>query len=310
MKKDINTLLCAGGGVRCIAFIGIFKKLEELIKDKVQVPKIEIKTVAGVSAGSIFGLLYILGYTSREMEDEILHKKLDQLKDIKFMNFLNKYGLDSGNNIMLWIESLMVKKEYTGNLTFEELFDKTCKNFKVYAANLNKYSFVEFSNKCTPKLKVLDAIRMSISIPFMFTINKFNVQSSELSLDGNICVDGGLIQSYPIELFKDSLDTLLGFKLISNGECDSHDVDEKINDIESYIYHILACFMVQRERKITMNKDYREHTIFLDTQGITQTVNFGLSPLDKKKLIDIGYKTANIYFENSIENTTTTIENT
>ena len=299
MKKDINTLLCAGGGVRCIAFIGIFKKLEELIKNKIEVPKIDIKTVAGVSAGSIFGLLYILGYTSKEMEDEILHKKLDQLKDIKFMNFLNKYGLDSGNNIMLWIESLMVKKEYTGNLTFKELFDKTGKNFQVYAANLNKYSFTEFSKKCTPNLKVLDAIRMSISIPFMFTINKFNVNSNDLSLNGDIHVDGGLIQSYPIELFKDSLDTLLGFKLISNGECDSHDVDEKIDDIESYIYHILACFMVQRERKITMNKEYKDHTIFLDTQGITQTVNFGLSPLDKKKLIDIGYKTANIYFENT-----------
>lgn len=313
MKKDINTLLCAGGGVRCIAFIGIFKKLEELIKNKVEVPKIDIKTVAGVSAGSIFGLLYILGYTSREMEDEILHKKLDQLKDIKFMNFLNKYGLDSGNNIMLWIESLMVKKEFSGNLTFEELFNKTGKNFQVYAANLNKYSFVEFSNKCTPKLKVLDAIRMSISIPFMFTINKFNVEKCDLNSDGDICVDGGLIQSYPIHLFEDSLDTLLGFKLISNGECESHQVDEKIENIESYIFHILSCFMVQRERKITMNKDYRDHTIFVETQGITQTVNFGLSPLDKKKLIDIGYKTATKYFENSIESTTientTTIEN-
>ena len=34
MKKEITTLLCAGGGVRCISFIGIFKKLEELLKKK------------------------------------------------------------------------------------------------------------------------------------------------------------------------------------------------------------------------------------------------------------------------------------
>jgi NTE family protein len=297
MKKDINTLLCAGGGVRCITFVGVFKKIEESIKSEIEIPNIEIKTVAGVSAGSIFGLLYILGYTSREMEDEILHKKLDQLKDIKFMNFLNKYGLDSGNNIILWIESLIVKKGYVGSITFEELFKKTDKSFQVYAANLNKYSFTEFSNKCTPKLKVIDAIRMSISIPFMFTINKFNVETSEISPDGDIHVDGGLLQNYPINIFEDSLDTLLGFKLISNGECDSHDVNEKIEDLESYIYHIFSCFMVERERKITMNKNYKDHTIFLDTQGITQTVNFGLSPLDKKKLIDIGYKTATIFFE-------------
>ena len=299
MKKEITTLLCAGGGVRCISFIGIFKKLEELLKKKIEIPKIDIKKVAGVSAGSIFGLIYILGYTSREMEEEILHKKLDQLKDIKFMNFINKYGLDSGNNIMLWIESLMVKKEFSGSITFEELFKKTNLDFQVYAANLNKYSFIKFNYESTPKLKVLDAIRMSISIPFMFTINKFDVDKGEMCDKGDIIVDGGLVQNYPINLFEDSLDTLLGFKLISNGECDSHDVDEKIDDIESYIYHILACFMVQRERKITMNKDYRDHTIFLETQGITQTVNFGLSPLDKKKLIEIGYQTATKFFENS-----------
>lgn len=302
MKKEINSLLNCGGGIRCVTFIGIFKKLEELIKEKAKnpenenIPIIDIRMVAGVSAGSIFGLIYILGYTAHEMEEEILHKKLDQLKDIRFLNFLNKYGLDSGNNIMLWLESLMVKKDIPGDITFEELFEKTKKDFRVYAANLNKYSFTEFNYQTTPKLKVLDGIRMSIGIPFMFTINKFDVKKGIVCEKGDIHVDGGLIDSYPISLFKDSLENLVGFKLVSNGECDEHDVNEKIDDIESYIYHVLACFMVQRDRKTTMNKEYKDHTIYIDTQGITQTVNFGLSALDKKKLIEIGYQTASKFF--------------
>jgi len=302
MKKEINTLLCSGGGTRTFAFIGILKKIEELQNGKKENPKsnypiINIKTIAGVSAGAMLSLIYIMGYSSKEMEDEIVHKKLDQLKDIRFMNFLNKYGLDSGNNLMLWIESLMKKKGFNVDITFKDLYIKTKIDFQVYAANLNKYSFTEFNYKNSPLLKVIDGIRMSISIPFMFTINKYNITKGILDdKNGDIHVDGGLITNYPIHLFKESLDTLLGIKLISNGEIDEHNVNEKIEDVESYIYHVLACFMVQRERKITMDKSYKDHTIFIDTQGITQTVNFGLSPLDKKKLIDIGYKTACLYF--------------
>lgn len=302
MKKEINTLLCSGGGIRTLTFIGILKKIEELQKEKKENPKsncsiINIKTIAGVSAGAMLSLIYIIGYSSKEMEDEITHKKLDQLKDIRFINFINKYGLDSGNNLMLWIESLMIKKCFDVNITFKDLYIKTNIDFKVYAANLNKYSLTEFNHINCPLLKVVDAIRMSISIPFMFTINKFDITKNILvEKNGDIHVDGGLITNYPIYLFKDSLDTLLGFKLISNGEIDDHNVNEKIEDVESYIYHILACFMVQRERKITMDKSYKDHTIFIDTQGITQTVNFGLSPLDKKRLIEIGYKTASLYF--------------
>ena len=305
MKKEINTLLCSGGGTRTFTFIGVLKKIEELIVKKTEnpddsnIPLIDIKTVAGVSAGAMMSLIYIMGYSTKEMENEIIHKKLDQLKDIRFINFLNKYGLDSGNNLMVWLESLMIKKDFDKDITFEDLYIKTKMDFQVYAANLNKYTFTEFNYIKSPKLRVIDAIRMSISIPFMFTINKFDTLKGVLDDTGDIHVDGGLITNYPIHLFKDSLDTLLGFKLISNGEIDSHSVDAKIEDIESYIYHILSCFMVQRERKVTMDTTYKDHTIFIDTQGITQTINFGLSPLDKKKLIDIGYKTACLYFNTS-----------
>lgn len=296
MKKRIDTLLCSAGGVRGISFIGVIKKLEEIILQRSEMhgldndchlPVIDIKRVCGVSVGSMIGLFYTLGYNSFEMSKEIHNVKLDKLKDIKFMNFIGKYGLDSGNSLMNWVESLLVRKGFDKNITFDELYNKTNIDLQVLASNVNKYTLTNFNHDTTPKIKVTEAVRMSISIPFVFTTNKF---------EGDIYVDGALIDSYPIHLFKDSLDTVLGMKLISNGELPDDKVDEKIENIESFVYHVMACFIVQRDRKTTVSEKYKDHTIYINTEGITQTINFSLEPSQKQTLIDVGYKACESFF--------------
>jgi NTE family protein len=312
--KEINTIVCSGGSVRCITFIGAFKKIDELRraqekekeKEKEQeqekekergqdqeqegVPIINIKTVAGVSAGSIFSLMYAVGFTPAEMEKEMLSIRLEKLKEIRFMNFLNKYGLDTGNLIIKWIEDLLVKKSIDKKITFEELFSKTNIDLQIFAANVNKYNLTKFNYLCTPDVKVLDAIKMSMSIPFLFTATHFNIETNQIDCPkGDIHVDGGLIDNYPIYVFKDNLENTLGLKVISNGEMDSHNVDEKIDDIESYIYHVLACFIIQREKKTTSNEMYKKRTVCIHTETITQTLNFELTREEKLRLIQIGY---------------------
>jgi NTE family protein len=287
MKTKINTLVISGGGIRAISYLGVFKKLEELQKNNTQF-EINIKTLCAVSAGSLIGLLYILGYNAVEMHDEVLGLKLQNMKDIKFINFISKYGLDSGANLISALEGLIIKKGFNKNVTFLELYNKTGIDFQVMATNLNKYCFTRFNFLNTPEVLVTDAIRMSISIPFIFTINKYQ---------NDIHVDGGLIDNFPIKLFEDCLDNVLGIKLVSHGELTSHIVNEKIDDIESYIYHALSCYMIQKEKQTTMSEKYQAHTIFIHTENITQTVNFSLSPNDKKKLIDIGYRAADNYFK-------------
>ena len=251
-------------------------------------PKINIKTICGVSVGSMFGLTYVLGYNYVEMLEEILTTKFDKFKNIKIMNFLNNYGLDTGDNLMNWLGNLMIKKGFDKDITFQELYNKTDIDFQVMATNLNKYCYTKFNYSCTPNVKVLDAVRMSISIPFVFTANKY---------EGDIHVDGGLIDNYPINLFADNLDNVLGFKLINHGELKSHEINEPINDIESYIYHILTCYVVQKEKHTTRLPEYKKCTVYIHTENITHSVNFGLSAIDKTKLIDVGYIAAHNFFK-------------
>jgi len=57
MKTDINTLVLSGGGIRGVAYCGAFRKLREL--HEIGRIKLDIKHLACVSVGCIFGLVFV-----------------------------------------------------------------------------------------------------------------------------------------------------------------------------------------------------------------------------------------------------------
>ena len=299
---EINKLAFSGGAIRGIAYVGIFKKIEELVyerklaeaKDdfdssKCNIPIFNIKTICAVSSGSIFSLIYLLNYTYAEMLEEVMTKNFDNLKNVRIMNFISKYGLDDGSNIMEWLGSLMKRKGVDPNVTLKEFYELNKIDFQIMATNLNKYCYKKFNYIETPDLKVLDAIKMSMSVPFLFTMNKY---------EGDIYVDGGLIDNYPIRAFNGDLNNFLGFKLIYFGEMHTHNMNEKIDNIESYIYNILCCYIVQKERITTLWEEYKNCTVYITTiQSQVSGMNFGLNNAEKHALIEIGYNSLNNYFK-------------
>jgi len=300
MGKEYNILITSGGAVKAVAYVGVFKKIEELINERkvleqmedfkeseCKIPKININTICAVSAGTIFSLIYLIGFNYIEMFEEVLKKNFEQLKNIRIMNFATKYGLDSGENFINWLKELMKRKDFDPEITLKNFYIKTNVDFQIMATNLNKYRYKKFNYIDTPDVKVLDAIRMSISIPFVFTTNEY---------EGDLHCDGGLIDNYPISLFKDNLDKVLGFKLVNHGELESHNVDHPIDDIESFIYHILTCYVVQKEKHTSRNEEFKNCTVYIHTENITQSVNFGLTAQEKHKLIEIGYRVTNEFF--------------
>lgn len=285
MKDLLETLVISGGGIRGVVYIGVYKKLRELEKDNKL--KINIKKFCCVSVGCFFGLLMLLGYTPDEIEDEVLRKNFSDLKDIRLSNFLNKYGLDSGKNVLTWIETLIIKKGFSKNITFKELYDSTGVSLEVLATNLVKYKYTIFNELNTPNYEVTKAIRMSISIPFVFTAEKYK---------NEIHVDGGLINNYPIYLFQ-NLDHLLGLKIVSHGELSGHEVNNNIHEFDTFISHVFACYMLEKQRNLMLNEDYKRHTIFIPTNEITQSINFSMKKEDKVKLIKLGYDAASEFFQ-------------
>ncbi|MEX5716585.1 patatin-like phospholipase family protein [Serratia ureilytica] len=73
---------------------------------------------------------------------------------------------------------------------------KAAKGFKsIYfiGANLNSGQREVYSHRTTPRMKVADGLRISMSFPFAFVAKKNAL--------GDLCIDGGMIDNYPVRLF-------------------------------------------------------------------------------------------------------------
>lgn len=288
MTREINTLIFSGGGIRGLAFIGVFKKLQELINKRkklelldnfisksCKIPLINIDNIYGVSIGSVFGLIYLLNYTYIEMLEVALTKQFVNLIDIKIMDFLGEYGLDSGNKIIDWLKQLMIDKNVNPDITLSEFYIKTNINLHIITTNLNKYTEFDFNHIITPDVKVIDAIRMSISIPLVFTYKKYL---------NDIHVDGCLINNYPIEMIKNK-NNVLGFKLVTDNQEDTHNT----YNIQSYVYNIFNCLNVQKEKYTTGLKKYNKYTVCINTENLNSGLNFNLKANERYQLIQNGY---------------------
>lgn len=287
MRDLIDTLVISGGGVKGIVFIGTFKYLEELSDIRTDV-KIDIKRIYAVSVGSIIGLLYAIGYTSKEMEDEIFRMDTKSLQNICFKTFIKNYGLDSGKKIMKWLEELVEKKGYNKTITFKQLLKLRGIDLNIGSTNLNKYKDVYFNSDISPNLRVIRAIRMSIGIPLVFSSVKYK---------GEIYVDGGVINSYPIKNV-DNLDNVLGLKILLNNESKEL-IHEKIETIGDYLYHVFYCYMLQKEMSTTLSMEYSDYTVFINPGNVIHSVKFNLNREDKMSLIECGYQETKRYFESN-----------
>lgn len=258
-----KTLILSGGGVSGITHLGAIKYLEEK-------ELIDIDTYICTSVGSIIGSLLSVGYNAQELYGFIYNFDMSILRNIDFSNLLFRYGLDNGNNLTIFIKKLLSYKTGNENITFMELYKKFNKKLIITATCLNENKISYFSYKNEPNMCVYKAVRMSISIPFLFT----NVEYKN-----KIYVDGGIINNYPIEETED-IDSTIGINL---DNCSRYD---NINNLESYIMSIFNCLF----QKPNFDK-YKYNTIFIKMEK-SNMVNFELNNNDKKDMFIKGYENA------------------
>jgi len=273
----IKNLVFSGGGVKGYSYIGCLKALEELniLKD--------IKAISSTSIGSLFSILFIIGYNSNELEQLFSNIDFSILQNIEILNFKKNYGFDNGDNIIKFLKVLFNEKNIDFNITFKELFEKTKIKFIITGTNISKQKIIYFNYETYPEMKVLTALRISMSIPIVYEFVKFQ---------DDIYVDGGLLDDYPIDYFRNESSNTVGFLMYDYSDT------LKIEKLDEYLYSFLFC-LLKKVNKLK-KKIYKKNTILIK-QNKVGAIDFNISKENKKELFDLGYNNTKNYFNKKLD---------
>lgn len=294
LENEIHNLVFEGGGIRGIAYAGAYKYLEENgLTDNV-------RNIAGSSAGAITAGLLAVGFSSGEIKD-ILNGEIDydEITDSRkcfgrCYGFFKNYGLYKGEYFEEIYGKILAKKTQNPNITFKEVFEKYGIKLYITATNLNKQKVEYFCPDLTPDIELKCAVRISMSVPLLFEFKKC------AKLGGDIYVDGGLLNNYPINLFQDDMEHTLGLKLVTPDEQENDEVwhgDNEINSIADYSVAILNSMLTQIERG-WIKDNYWERTVTICTGNIS-SFNFDIPDEVAQELFDNGYNCTKEWFQNN-----------
>ena len=314
--QSIKNLVFEGAGIRGIAYAGVIQALEENgIAEN-------IEKVGGTSAGAISSLLFVLGYSSSEMDSIISETDFEDFNDGKYFfvggisRTKNKYGWYRGEEFTEWIGTLIEKKTGNSETTFEELHKKGYKDLYVTATCLNRQELMILSYETYPKMKVKDAVRISMSIPLYFqavfvdsTGKTYSEQNDKGDLD--LMVDGGIIGNFPIHIFDtfgiDSMNNeiripnyeTLGIRIDSDPQIKEDSLSRKLAPypIEDFTDYISAFYImvIENLNRNNLTEDDWNRTISVSSVGITPKIK-KLTTEQKEMLFNSGKESAENYF--------------
>jgi len=204
IAQPIKNVVFEGAGIRGIAYCGAVDVLEKegLLND--------VEKLGGTSSGALTALCLSLGYTSAEMRDILYHtpyKKLnDGFKPTGIFRLKKFFGWYKGQKLTNWIAEIIKQKVGNADITFAELSTMGCKDLYIIAACINLQKKMIFSQHSFPHMRVRDAVRASMSIPFYYepvyidTSGKSYLRPKNKT-DLMTLVDGMLLDNFPIAIF-------------------------------------------------------------------------------------------------------------
>ena len=172
-NSNLGIVLC-GGGVRGLTQIGILACLED--------HGISPTHISGSSIGAVIGAFYAAGYTPKEMLE--VSRKSSLLKVFRL-------GFNRGGISNLKYLLKLLKKNIK-----EDSFEALEKRLFVCVSNLNTGKY-----EIRDKGEMFSYILASAAVPIIFEAQKIH---------GQIYVDGGLLNNFPIEPLKKHCDKTIG----------------------------------------------------------------------------------------------------
>lgn len=246
-KQMFTSIVVSGGAVKVLSTIGCIQYLEEnnMISN--------IMNFVGTSAGSILCFFLILQYKAAEiaqfLNENLNDETINTFDMDNVFNVFTNFGISDGSNLVILLERILYKKLKLKDISFLELTKLLGKNLVVCVSNLTKECKEFFCVDSQPNMSVINAIRASCAIPFLF---------NPVTIDNQLYVDGAIYNNFPVDYFKENrLKDILCINIIQKN-C-------KVNtDIVSYFMYIIYSLINKVNNKNYEDNDKNVVTIDLE----------------------------------------------
>lgn len=288
MENNIDSIVLAGGGPIGLYELGALYYLKE--KGVIN----NLKNIFSCSAGSICAAIFCLGYDKEELFKYLIERPWENVFEIKLsqmVSFYNNKGLFDINFFEIIINSLLLGKSLSTDITLKEFYEFT--NIKIYfhTSELISLKIQVISHENYPDLPLIKAIYMSSAIPIVFSPCFHNEKCF---------VDGGLLNNYPLstyfEKYPNNVNNVIGFR--GKKELKKNKI-LKINS-DNNVCDLFSLYISHFGNKIKSKKKF----------NIKYQIEFNIGPINEKdfiaaitckeereKYLTNGYKQAEIFLE-------------
>ena len=165
------------------ASMGLFSLIGALKVRETQLA--DVKEISGSSAGAILALFLAMGMSVDEILDESLSLDIPNFVKIRIGSFFNKFG---------FVDMGPIRKKLVDICGSDPNFGELDMKIYISAFCMNTTETVYFSRDTHPNMKVIDAVCMSMAVPFIFACGNY---------EGKTYVDGGMKEEFPLTPFLD-----------------------------------------------------------------------------------------------------------
>lgn len=242
-------LIVGPGAMGIFSMLGYLKTIEFKLQN--------VKEYSGASAGAILCTFLALGFTIDETLDKLLELDSSKLVKLNLKCFINSYGL---------VDLKPIRKEFVKLLGSDPTFAEIDKVLYISAFCVNSSKTEYFSKYTHPDMKVIDALCMSIAIPFIFSSYMYN---------GLVYVDGGTSETLPSAPFLDKKpDKILCIRMKMQSQ-----FVEEIKNPKQFAEALISSTLKNRKDNLIKNSTIVDIDI-----GQVDVFNFNMSYEDKFQL--------------------------
>ena len=162
----VDTLVLAGGGVRGLAYAGALEELSAVYDWWSE--RRALRRVCGCSVGALYAAMICAGATAGEIGAIARGQPLRALVDPDIKLLFSRFGSDTGDALLQFVDGLLRAKTSRANLTFAELYALTGVELELVATNLNLARAEYLSRATAPDMRVAEGVTVSMALPPLF----------------------------------------------------------------------------------------------------------------------------------------------